>query len=164
MSVQQQPPDKGGRTTTEAMKAVYVGIAALVVLNVSAIIVFRGSPTTAAAIIGAVSAPIATLVGAYFGIKTGTDAGVAGKAEMEQSRDEAEKRTLALAAQMDPETGREALRALGVPVPTAPNPAMTTAMPSQPGHGPAASEPGHASAPAEAEAPAPSATPDRSPE
>ena len=102
---------------TDALRAVYVGLGSLVVLDGASIGVFHNSGSTAAAVIGAVSAPIATLVGAYFGMRTGTDAGAAGKTELEQRRSDAETRSLALAGQMDPRAARDALHALGIPVP-----------------------------------------------
>jgi hypothetical protein len=112
-------PLRSKSRSTESLRAVYVGIGALVALNGAAVVVFRSSPSTAAAVIGSMSAPIATLVGAYFGIKTGTDAGSSGKAEAEQSRTVSDERALALAGMMDPDTARDVLAALGVPMPAA---------------------------------------------
>jgi len=97
--------------------AVIAGLTALVALDLAAIFAFRSDGSTAAAVISAVSAPIAALIGAYFGLRTGSDAGSAGRDSAERSRDAAERTSLALAALMDPDEARDVLAALGVPVP-----------------------------------------------
>ena len=132
-------PTRGG-PATDALRAVYVGVGALVVLAGVAIGVFHSSASGATAVIGAFAAPIATLVGAYFGMRTGTDAGAAGKAEAEQRRTESDDRALALAGLMDPSMARSALGALGIAVPGASEvPPSPPAPPTEP---PTAEPPG----------------------
>jgi len=109
-------PTKAG-PATDALRAVYVGVGALVVLTAASIGVFHTNASGATAVIGAFAAPIATLVGTYFGMRIGTDAGAAGKAEAEQRRTKSDDRALALAGMMEPSAARSALDALGVPVP-----------------------------------------------
>src|SRR5262249_45611089 len=64
---------------------------------------FQVKGATVASVVGAAGAPIATLVGAVFRMKQGTDAGAAGKAEVEQRRSEVQNVAVTLAAQMGPE-------------------------------------------------------------
>jgi hypothetical protein len=105
---------------SNALLAVVIGVAALVALNLTAIFVLGSSGSTVASVISAGSAPIAALIGAYFGIKTGTEAGSAGLEAAETSRRVAERRleaaertSLALAAAMDPDTAKATLAELG---------------------------------------------------
>lgn len=99
-----------------ALWAILAGLAVLVVLDALVLLYFHHDADTAVAIIGAVDGPIAVLVSAYFGMKTGTAAGTASRVDAEQARVAANQQTLAMAAQMPPEAARPVLRKLGIPV------------------------------------------------
>ncbi len=113
------PP--GTRTASEyALLAVVIGLVVLGVLDAVVLLVYHQDAEKAVALIGAIDSPISVLVSAYFGMKVGTDAGAAGKAEAERGRTQANRQAIALAAHLPPETARPALRALGIPVPEEP--------------------------------------------
>lgn len=111
----------GARTASEyALLAVVIGLIVLGALDAVVLLVYHQDAEKAVALIGAIDSPISVLVSAYFGMKVGTDAGAAGKAEAERGRSQANREALALAAHLPPETARPALRALGIPVPEEP--------------------------------------------
>ena len=111
----------GPRTASEyALLAVVIGLVVLGVLDAVVLLVYHQDAEKAVALIGAIDSPISVLVSAYFGMKVGTDAGAAGKAEAERGRTQANRQAIALAAHLPPETARPALRALGIPVPEEP--------------------------------------------
>jgi hypothetical protein len=81
-------PARSGLTSPRAtpLVAVVVGLVALVILDIVAIIVFRGSTNNAVAVIGAVDSPIVAIASAYFGIKVGAETGGSGRDAAEQAR------------------------------------------------------------------------------
>jgi hypothetical protein len=97
--------------------AVVVGLVTLTILDIVAIIVFRGSTDTAVAVTGAVNSPIVAIVSAYFGIKVGAETGGAGRDAAEQARNAAQTQTMALLGQMTPEQATPILHSLSIPVP-----------------------------------------------
>lgn len=109
-------PASGGNVPEYALWAVIVGVTLLAVLDGVALVLFHGDATKVVEVIGAVDSPIAVIISAYFGIKVGTDAGAAGKAEAERARGQATQQVISLVAQMQPEVAKPVLRRLGVPV------------------------------------------------
>ncbi|GAA1025415.1 MULTISPECIES: hypothetical protein [Amycolatopsis] len=105
----------GAATARYAIVAVLAGIVVLALLDVVVIWKFHGDTASTVGLIGAVDTPIGVLVSAYFGFKTGSDAGAAGRAAAEQARQTATEHLVSLAGQMAPETAGPALRALGIP-------------------------------------------------